>query len=76
MSMSPNVYYWPYAYVRSDMMQPWMMTNGMQGPMMEADQMKNMMAMMKEHMEMTKTIKETVDRIERRQIAMEKMMKM
>jgi hypothetical protein len=70
---------WPYPYapyvpVRTDGMGPGMMYPGMANPMMEPDQMQKMMAMMKEHMEMTKAIKDMVDRVERRLVAMEKMM--
>jgi hypothetical protein len=75
MTMWPNYYYWPYVPVRTDMTGPGMMGTGMTNQMMEPDQMKKMMAMMKEHMETTKGIKETVDRIEQRLIAMDKMMK-
>lgn len=66
--------YWPYVPVRTDGMGPGMMNPGMANPMMEPDQMQKMMAMMKEHMAMTKAINETVERVERRLIAMEKMM--
>jgi len=69
--------YWPYAPVRTDGMGPGMgpgmMNTGMPGTMMEPDHMQQMMAMMKEHMAMTKAIKETVERVERKLIAMEKM---
>jgi hypothetical protein len=53
---------------------PGMMDPGVMNPMMEPDRMQQMMAMMKEHIAMTKAIKETVDRMERRLIAMESTM--
>lgn len=69
-----NYNYWPYDPNRPHMMQTGTMGTGMMGPMMEQDQMKRMMAMMKEHMEMTRAVKETCDRIERRLATMEKLM--
>jgi hypothetical protein len=74
MTTWPYYSHWPYYVpVRTDM--AGVMGTGMAHGMMEPDQMQNMMAMMKEHMEMTKKIYETVERVEQRLIAMEKKMK-
>lgn len=61
---------WPYAPIRTDGMGPGMMNSGMMNPGMTSmgpDHSQHMMAMMK-------AMKETLDRVERRLIAMEKMM--
>jgi hypothetical protein len=72
---SYHPHWFHYAPIRTEMAGPTGMSPGMQHGMMDPEHMQNMMAMMREHMELTRKIYEKVERVEQHVMKMENKVK-